>query len=184
LNPLRGVRKVGSVGLPIKGVEVKLVDQQGRELAVGEVGELLVKGGNVMKGYFRNKQATSEVLRDGWLYTGDLSKIDQDGYIYIVDRKKDMINVRGLNVYPAEIERVLLRHPKIKEAAVVRVVDKFKGEVPKAFLVLEENQQLSKPEITRYLREGLAIFKIPKFVEFRESLPKTTTGKIAKRQLI
>ena len=104
-------------------------------------------------------------------------------YIYIVDRKKDMINVRGLNVYPAEIEKVLLRHPKVKEAAVVGVVDKFKGEVPKAFIVLKENETLSGPDVIKYLRKNLALFKIPKFVEFRQALPRTATGKILKRQL-
>ncbi len=184
LNPMRGIRKPGSVGLNIDGVEVKVISEQGRQLSPGEVGELLVKGPNVMDGYFNNNQATSQTLRDNWLYTGDLSKIDQDGYIYIVDRKKDMINVRGLNVYPAEIERVLLRHQKIKEAAVIRVADKFKGEVPKAFVVLKEGQDCAATELVGYLRRHLAAFKIPKYVEFRQSLPKTATGKIAKRQLI
>jgi len=184
LNPMRGIKKAGSVGLPLEGVETKVVDKQDRQLSSGEIGELLVKGPNVMKGYFNNDQATAQTLKDNWLYTGDLSKIDQDGYIYIVDRKKDMINVRGLNVYPAEIERVLLRHPKIKEAAVIAVADRFKGEVPKAFVVLKEGQQLSRPEIIRYLRKNLAMFKIPKFIEFREGLPKTATGKVAKRQII
>ena len=183
LNSLQGIRKPGSVGLPIEGVEVEVVDGEGRRLAPGEIGELLVKGPNVMKGYFNNNQATSQAIKDNWLYTGDLCKIDQDGHIYIVDRKKDMINVRGLNVYPAEIERILLKHPKIKEAAVLGVADRFKGEVPKAFIVLKENQRLIKSEIIKYLREHLAMFKIPKHVEFRESLPKTATGKIAKRQL-
>ena len=113
-----------------------------------------------------------------------MAKIDKDGYIYIVDRKKDMINVRGLNVYPAEIESILLKHPKIKEAAVVRVSDRFKGEVPKAYLVLRANAILSKSEMTKYLRKHLALFKIPKYVELRDTLPKTATGKIAKKQLI
>jgi long-chain acyl-CoA synthetase len=184
LNPIRGIRKPGSVGLPIEGVEVKVVDEDGRQLKSGQIGELLVKGPNVMKGYFNNNQATDQTIKQSWLYTGDLCKIDRDGYIFIVDRKKDMINVRGLNVYPAEIERILLRHPKIKEAAVVGVADRFKGEVPKAFVVLKQNQELSQAEIVNYLRKNLAKFKIPKFVEFREILPKTTTGKIAKRQLV
>jgi long-chain acyl-CoA synthetase len=184
LNPMKGIRKPGSVGLPIQGVEVRWVDEQGKDLPAGEIGELLVKGPNVMKGYLNNIQATRETLKDDWLYTGDLSKIDQDGYIHIVDRKKDMINVRGLNVYPAEIEKTLLRHPMIKEAAVVKVTDRFKGEVPKAFVVLKEKDGLYVSEIIRYLRQHLALFKIPKIVEFREDLPKTATGKIAKRQII
>jgi len=184
LNPMRGKRKPGSVGLPINGVQVKIVGEQAQGLVADEIGELLVKGPNVMKGYFKNEQANSSTLKDGWLFTGDMSRIDQEGYIYIVDRKKEMINVRGLNVYPAEIEKVLLRHPGIREAAVVGVRDRLKGEVPKAFIVLEGNQRLSVSEITGYLRKNLAGFKIPKFVEFRDSLPKTATGKIAKRQLV
>jgi long-chain acyl-CoA synthetase len=136
-----------------------------------------------MAGYFNNEQATRQTLKDNWLFTGDMGRLDSEGYIYIVDRKKEMINVRGLNVYPAEIEKILLRHPKILEAAVVRVNDKFKGEVPKAFIVLRENEKLSTSQTTAYLRENLASFKIPKFVEFRDSLPKTATGKVAKRQL-
>ncbi len=184
LNPMRGKRKPGSVGFPIEGVKVKIVDDKGEDLAPDEIGELLVKGPNVMKGYFKNDAATKETIKDGWLYTGDLAKIDTDGYIYIVDRKKDMINVRGLNVYPAEIEKVLLRHSRIKDAAVIGVSDKFKGEVPKAFIVLKENAALNAKEVIKYLRENLAIFKIPKFVEFRQSFPCTATGKVLKRQLM
>jgi long-chain acyl-CoA synthetase len=184
LNPMRVKRKPGSVGFSIEGVKVKVVDDKGEDLAPDEIGELLVKGPNVMEGYFKNDAATKETIKDGWLYTGDLAKIDTDGYIYIVDRKKDMINVRGLNVYPAEIEKVLLRHPQIKDAAVIGVLDKFKGEVPKAFIVLKENATLNAKEVIKYLRENLAIFKIPKFVEFRQYLPCTATGKVLKRQLI
>ncbi|MBU1871704.1 MAG: long-chain fatty acid--CoA ligase [Candidatus Omnitrophica bacterium] len=183
LNPMRGARKPGSVGLVIKGVEVKIVAQDAISLPAGEIGELLVRGENVMQGYFKNAQATRETLKEGWLYTGDLSKMDQDGYIYIVDRKKEMINVRGLNVYPAEIEKLLLKHPKIKEAAVIGTKDRFKGEVPKAFIVIKEGEVLSRQEIIAYLRSSLAMFKIPKFIEFREGLPKTATGKVAKRQI-
>lgn len=182
-NPIRGIRKPGSVGLPIEGVEVKIVDDKDKQLACNEIGELLVKGDNIMKGYLNNDSETKEVIKDNWLYTGDIAKFDEDGYIYIVDRKKDMINVRGLNVYPAEIEKILIRHPKIKEAAVIGIVDKFKGEVPKAFIVLKENETLSGPEVIKYLRKNLAAFKIPKFIEFKQVLPRTTTGKVLKRQL-
>ncbi|MFC1657834.1 long-chain fatty acid--CoA ligase [Candidatus Omnitrophota bacterium] len=184
LNPMRGKRKPGSVGLPIDGVQVKIIDEQAHSLSTDEIGELLVKGPNVMKGYFKNEQANSSTLKEDWLLTGDMSRIDEEGYIYIVDRKKEMINVRGLNVYPAEIEKVLLRHPGIQEAAVVGVRDRLKGEVPKAFIVPKANQRPSVFEITGYLRKSLAGFKIPKFLEFRDSLPKTATGKIAKRQLL
>jgi long-chain acyl-CoA synthetase len=182
-NPMRGTRKSGSVGLPIEGVKVKVVDDKDRDLDCNQIGELLVKGENIMKGYFNRDTETQEVIKDSWLYTGDIAKIDEEGYIYILDRKKDMINVRGLNVYPAEIENVLLKHPKIKEAAIVGIADKFKGEVPKAFIVLKENEALIESEIIKYLRKNLALFKIPKFVEFKQGLPKTATGKILKRQL-
>ncbi len=184
LNPMKGIRKGGSVGVAIHGVKVKVIDEQNRELPCGRIGELLVKGDNVMKGYLKNTQATEQAIRDNWLYTGDLGRIDEQGYIYIVDRKKDMINVRGLNVYPAEIEKVLLRHPKIKEAAVVALPDRLKGEVPKAFIVRREDSDLSRPELIKYLRRNLALFKIPKFFEFKDSLPKTATGKVAKRELV
>ncbi|MCM8782894.1 MAG: long-chain fatty acid--CoA ligase [Candidatus Omnitrophica bacterium] len=183
LNPLNGIRKPGSVGLPLEDVEVKVVDENGKELPREEIGELLVKGPNVMKGYFKDESATKETLKEGWLYTGDLAKIDRDGYIYIVDRKKEMINVRGLNVYPQEIERVLNRHPKIKECAVIGVKDRFKGEVPKAFVVLKEEAVLKEREVIFYLRQQLALFKVPKYVEFVNSLPKTPSGKIAKKLL-
>jgi long-chain acyl-CoA synthetase len=183
LNPLKGIRKPGSVGLPLEDIEVKVVDDEGRELKTEEIGELLVKGPNVMKGYFKDEFATQQTIKDGWLYTGDLAKIDKDGYIYIVDRKKEMINVRGLNVYPAEIEKVLARHPKIKECAVIGIKDRFKGEVPKAFVVLKENETLTQKELIDYLRQHLALFKIPKYIEFRNDLPKTATGKIAKKLL-
>ncbi|MCM8757862.1 MAG: long-chain fatty acid--CoA ligase [Candidatus Omnitrophica bacterium] len=183
LNPLKGIRKSASVGLPLEGIEVKVVDDEGKELPRENIGELLIKGPNVMKGYFKDESATKETIKDGWLYSGDLAKLDKDGYIYIVDRKKDMINVRGLNVYPQEIEKVLIRHPKIKECAVIGVKDKFKGEVPKAFLVLKENVSLTEREVIEYLRQHIAQFKIPKYIEIVNDLPKTSTGKIAKKLL-
>jgi len=182
-NPMHGVRKPGSVGLPVEGVKVKVVDDKSQDLGCDKIGELLVKGNNIMKGYLNREEETREVIKDGWLYTGDIAKIGEDGYIYILDRKKDMINVRGLNVYPAEIENVLMKHPKIKEAAVVGIPDKFKGEVPKAFIVLKENEALAGLEVIKYLRKNLALFKIPKFVEFTKALPRTATGKVLKRQL-
>lgn len=182
-NPVHGVRKPGSVGLPVEGVKVKVVDDRSNDLGCEKIGELLVKGDNIMKGYFNRETETLEVIKDRWLYTGDIAKIDKAGYIYILDRKKDMINVRGLNVYPAEIENVLMKHPKIKEAAVVGIPDKFKGEVPKAFIVLKEDEVLAGSEVIGYLRKNLALFKIPKFVEFTKALPRTATGKVLKRQL-
>ncbi|MFC1666301.1 long-chain fatty acid--CoA ligase [Candidatus Omnitrophota bacterium] len=183
LNPIRGERKPGSVGMAIKGVDVRVVNDKGEDLPRDKTGELLVKGNNVMKGYFNNDSATKETIKNEWLHTGDIARIDRDGYIYIVDRKKDMINVRGLNVYPAEIEKLLLRHPGIKEASVVGVDDRFKGEVPKAYIILKENEALSQKEVIEYLRKHLALYKIPKFVEFTQNFPRTATGKVLKRAL-
>jgi long-chain acyl-CoA synthetase len=183
LNPIRGARKPGSVGLSLPGVEVDVVDDRGRSLERGEVGELVIKGPNVMGEYYNLPRETEETLKRGWLYTGDLVKQDDEGYIYIVDRKKDMISVRGLNVYPREVEEVLYSHPAIAEAAVIGVKDKTKKEMPKAFLALKEGKSISKKEIIKYCQERLASYKIPHKIEFRKELPKTPTGKILKRAL-
>ncbi|MCM8780121.1 MAG: AMP-binding protein, partial [Candidatus Omnitrophica bacterium] len=148
-----------------------------------KIGELLVKGPNVMQGYYQQPQANSETLKDGWLYTGDMAKFDERGYFYIVGRKKEMINVRGLNVYPREIEEVLYQNPKVKEAAVIGINDVHKGEVPKAFVVLQDKVSANEQEIMHYLRERLAAYKIPKYIEFMDSLPKNSSGKILKRLL-
>lgn len=185
LNPLTAMRKAGSIGLSLsKNIELRIVDDLNRLLGQGEVGELLVKGPNVMQGYFRKEEATREALKDSWLYTGDLAKFDAEGYVYIVGRKKEMINVRGLNVYPREIEEVLYQNPKIKEAAVIGIIDEHKGEVPKGFLVLQDGLQATEHEFIQYLRQRLAPYKIPKYIEFRDSLPKNATGKILKRVLV
>jgi len=183
LNPVKGVRKPGSVGLPLPEVEVDVVDDQGRSLKRGKVGELIIKGPNVMRGYYNLPRETEETLRRGWLYTGDLTRMDEESYIYIVDRKKDMISVRGLNVYPREVEEVLYSHPAIAEAAVMGVKDKTKKEVPKAFLAMKEGRSISKKEIIKYCQERLASYKVPHKIEFRKELPKTSTGKILKRAL-
>ncbi|MEK6727513.1 MAG: long-chain fatty acid--CoA ligase [Candidatus Omnitrophota bacterium] len=184
LNPLNGARKPGSIGLPLSGtIELKIVNEKNEALAAGEIGELLVKGPNVMQGYYKHAEETEEVLKDGWLYTGDMAKIEPDGYVYIVGRKKEMVNVRGLNVYPREIEEVLYQNPKIKEAAVIGITDTHKGEVPKGYVVLKEMESATEHEIIQYLRERLASYKIPKYIEFREFLPKNTIGKILKRVL-
>jgi long-chain acyl-CoA synthetase len=184
LNPLKGIRKAGSIGVSLsKNIELKIVDDKGKILGPEQIGELLVKGPNVMQGYYRHKDASLEVLKDGWLYTGDMAKFDPDGYVFIAGRKKEMVNVRGLNVYPREIEEVLYQNPKIKEAAVIGIVDKHKGEVPKGFVVLKDGQSATEHEIIQYLRDRLASYKIPKYIEFRTSLPKNTTGKVIKRIL-
>ena len=183
VNPLLGTRKAGSVGLPLPGVEVKVVNGEEREVAPGEVGEVIVRGNNVMLGYFNQPQATAQAIRGGWLFTGDLGRIDEDGYLYIVDRKKDMLIVRGCNVYPREVEEVLYSHPKVAEAAVVGVYDRHRGEVPKAYIVLKEGMEADEKEIKRFCMERLARYKVPRIVEFRDSLPMTPTGKVLKREL-
>lgn len=185
LNPLTGRRKPGSIGPVLSGnIELKIVDDNDNPVVAGEIGELLVKGPNVMQGYFKQKGATAETLKDGWLYTGDMARFDADSYVYIVGRKKEMVNVRGLNVYPREIEEVLYQNPKIKEAAVIGIADAHKGEVPKGFVVPKDGESLTEHEVIQYLRERLAAYKIPKYIEFRQSLPKNTTGKILKRVLL
>jgi long-chain acyl-CoA synthetase len=183
VNPRFGVRKPGSVGLPIPNVQVKIVDAELHELPVGETGELAVKGANVMQGYYNLPEETKKTIVDGWLLTGDIARIDEDGYVYIVDRKKDMLLVRGINVYPREIEEVLYTHPKVLECAVIGVPDETRGEVPKAIIVVKENETLTEREVRDYCKEHLASYKMPKQIEFRASLPKTSTGKIMKRSL-
>ena len=184
LNPLKGARKAGSIGIVLsKNIELKIVDNKEKTLGPGQIGELLVKGPNVMQGYYKQEEGSVQTIKDGWLYTGDMAKFDREGYFYIVGRKKEMVNVRGLNVYPREIEEVLYQNPKIKEAAVIGIPDTHKGEVPKAFVVLNDGEEALEHEIIQYLREKLAPYKMPKYVEFRGSLPKNTTGKILKRVL-
>jgi long-chain acyl-CoA synthetase len=184
LNPLKDKRKGGSIGKTLsKNISLKIVDEKDAVVPSSHVGELLVKGPNVMLGYYKHEEANRQILKDGWLYTGDMAKIDGEGYVYIAGRKKEMINVRGLNVYPREIEEVLYQNPKIKEAAVIGLADQHKGEVPKGFVVLKEEAKATEHEIIQYLRERLASYKIPKYIEFRSSLPKNTTGKILKRLL-
>ncbi|WP_243029222.1 long-chain-fatty-acid--CoA ligase [Thermus albus] len=184
-NPLHGPRKLGSVGLPFPGVEAKVVDEEGHELPLGEVGELIVKGPNIMKGYWNRPEETQKALKDGWLFTGDLAKMDQDGYFYIVDRKKDMIIAGGYNIYPREVEEVLYTHPAVQEAAVVGVPDPYRGETVAAFLVLKEEYRgkVTEKDLEAFCRENLAAYKVPRIIQFRDSLPKTSVGKILKREL-
>ncbi|MFN2341164.1 MAG: long-chain fatty acid--CoA ligase [Halanaerobium sp.] len=183
VNPVAGERKSGSVGLPIPETKVKIVDEDDNELPLGEIGEIIVQGEHVMKGYFKMPEATAETLRNGWLHTGDLGKMDQDGYVYIVDRKKDMINVGGMNVYPREIEEQLYKHPKIKEAAVVATKDELRGEIPKAVIVLRDGESATEREIQKYCMQYFANYKVPKLVDFIDELPKNATGKIDKKSL-
>lgn len=181
-NPLDRERKAGSIGTSIINVENKVVNELGEELPAGEVGELVVKGPNVMKGYYKMPEETQNAIRDGWLYTGDLAKKDEEGYFYIVDRKKDMIIVGGFNVYPREVEEVLFAHPGIMEAAVVGIPDPSFGEQVLAFVVLKDDS-LTESDIQDFCREKLVKYKVPAKIEILAELPKNTTGKILRRTL-
>lgn len=182
-NPYWGERRPGSIGVPIPGVECKIIDEKGHETPPNTPGELLFRGPNVMKGYYNKPEETAEALKDGWMHTGDIGYKDEDGYIYIVDRKKDLIIVGGLNVYPREIEEILFTHPKVAEAAVVGVPDALRGEMVKAYVALKQGESATEREVVRYLQEKLANYKLPKKVEFLETLPKNGTGKILKTVL-
>ncbi|MBO8171433.1 MAG: fatty acid--CoA ligase family protein [Bacillaceae bacterium] len=181
-NPLDRPAKPGSIGTAVTDVECRVVDEAGNEVPVGEVGELIVKGPNVMKGYYRMPEETATTLRDGWLYTGDLARKDEEDYYYIVDRKKDMVIVGGYNVYPREVEEVLYQHPDVVEAAVIGEPDEEYGEIVKAFIV-SRNETLTEQDLINYCKEHLARYKIPSRIEFLEELPKNSTGKILRRAL-
>jgi len=181
-NPQNRVRKVGSIGTSITNVENKIVDDNGNELPPNEVGELIVRGPNVMKGYYKNVGETVKAIRDGWLYTGDLAKMDEEGYFYIVDRKKDMIIVGGFKVYPREVEEVLYQHEAILEAAVVGIPDENFGEAVCAYVVLKDSVT-SEDELKEFCTEHLAKYKVPTEVRIVSSLPKNSTGKILRRNL-
>lgn len=180
-NPLDKPRKPGSIGTTIVNVENKVVNELGEEVAPGEVGELVVRGPNVMKGYYKMPEETAHAIRDNWLYTGDLARMDDEGYFYIVDRKKDMIIVGGYNVYPREVEEVLYSHENVVEVAVVGVPDPELGEAVKCFVVTD--QQVTEVELLAYCAERLAKYKVPSSIEFLVELPKNTTGKILRRAL-
>ncbi|GGK30713.1 long-chain-fatty-acid--CoA ligase [Caldalkalibacillus thermarum] len=183
LKDLYALEKIGSVGEPLPNCEVRVVDEHGQDVPVGEVGEIIVKGLNVMKGYLYNPEATQEAIKDGWLYSGDLGRLDEDGLLYIVDRKKDMIIRGGENVYPVEIEEVLYEIPEILEAAVVGIPHEVYGEVPKAYVVLKDGQSISEETILNYCWERLAKYKVPAEVEFIAALPRNASGKVLKTVL-
>lgn len=184
-NPIYGKNVPGSIGLPIPDTEMKIVDIEtgDTELPIGESGELCVRGPQVMEGYLNMPEETAQSLRDGWLYTGDIAKVDEEGYTYIVDRKKDMVIAGGYNIFPRDIEEVLYTHPKIKEAAVAGISDPYRGETLKAYVVLKEGETLTEEEVIEFCKENLAAYKVPKLVEFRTELPKTMVGKILRRAL-
>jgi long-chain acyl-CoA synthetase len=184
-NPIFGRRKIGSIGLPWPDTEARIVDIETGEktLPVGEAGELVIRGPQVMKGYWNKPEETAYTLRGGWLHTGDIAKMDEDGYFFIVDRIKDMIKTVGENVYPREVEEVLFMHPKVKEAVVVGIPQEFLGEEIKAYIVLKEGETATAEEIIQFCRQQLSKFKVPKEVEFRDQLPKTLVGKVLRRVL-
>ncbi|MBC2744032.1 MAG: long-chain fatty acid--CoA ligase, partial [Desulfosarcina sp.] len=185
INPFDGKRKVGSVGIPISDTECRIVDLSDgvTDVPVGETGELLVKGPQVMKGYWNRPDATAETITDGWLHTGDIAKMDEDGYFYIVDRKKDMIISGGFNVYPRDIEEVFFEHPKVMEATVIGIPHPKRGEAVKVFVVLKEGQTATTEELLKYCEDKLAKYKWPTEIEFRKDLPKTNVGKVLKKDL-
>jgi long-chain acyl-CoA synthetase len=176
-------RKPGSIGTPIEGVEMRVVDEGGLEVAQGEVGEIVIRGHNIMKGYWQRPEATAEAMRGGWFHSGDMARVDEDGYFYIVDRKKDLIIRGGYNVYPREVEEVLYEHPKIREAAVVGVPHDEWGEEIGAAVVLHEGEKLSAAEVSAYVKDRIAAYKYPRVVWFLDDLPKGPTGKILKREI-
>jgi long-chain acyl-CoA synthetase len=182
-NPLRGERKAGSIGLPIPNVAMSVQDDQGRELGAGEVGEICVRGGNVMQGYWRQPGETAKVLRKGWLLTGDIGYRDVDGYYYITDRKKDMLLVNGINVYPREIEEAIYEFPGVKEAAVVGMPDPKRGERPLAFVAPAEGATVDPKALAGFLKTRLADFKQPREIRILDALPRNATGKILKIRL-
>jgi long-chain acyl-CoA synthetase len=176
-------RKPGSIGTPLEEVEMKVVDESDEEVPPGEVGEIVIRGHNVMKGYWRRPEATEEAMRGGWFHSGDMARIDEDGYFFIVDRKKDLIIRGGYNVYPREVEEVLYEHPKIREAAVLGVPHDEWGEEIGAAVVCHDGEELAPEEVSEYVKERIAAYKYPRIVWFLDELPKGPTGKILKREI-
>ena len=184
-NPIWGKRKNGSIGLPWPGTDCRIVDpESGEELEIGETGLLQVRGPQVMKGYWNREEETAKTLQDDWLNTGDIAKMDSEGYFYIMDRQKDMIIAGGFNIYPREVEEVLYDHLKVQEAAVIGVPDSYRGETVKAFIVPKPGEEITEAEMNTYCREKLANYKVPRIYEFREELPKSSVGKILRRVLV
>ena len=185
VNPLYGTRKIGSIGIPVSSTDSKIVDAEddSKELGVGEEGELLVRGPQVMQGYWNREEESAEALAGGWMHTGDLASMDEDGFFRICGRKKDMINCSGLKVFPDEVDEVLMGHPAVLEAATIGVPDPERGETVKSFIVLNEGATLTAGEVEEYAREHLAAYKIPRKVEFMDELPKSSVMKILRREL-
>lgn len=185
-NLLDRPTRAGSIGLPLPDTNCVIMDLEtgNRELPVGEIGELCIRGPQVMKGYWNNPAETAETLRDGWLHTGDIARIDEDGYFYIIDRKKDIIIAGGFNIYPRDIEEVIYEHPKVKDVVVAGVPDPYRGETVKAYIVLQPETEATEQEVVDFCRIKMAAFKVPRHVEFRDVLPRTIVGKVLRRQLV
>jgi long-chain acyl-CoA synthetase len=183
-NRMDRPRKPGSIGLPNWGVEMRLVDAEGKDVPTNEPGELLIKGVIVMKGYYNRPEATASAIKDGWFHTGDIARRDEDGYLYIVDRVKDMIIRGGYNVYPRELEEVLMTHPAVSLVAVLGIPHPAHGEEIKAFIIRKEGATTTEEELIGWCKENMASYKYPRLIEFRDSLPMTATGKILKRELL
>jgi long-chain acyl-CoA synthetase len=186
-NPLTEERRNGSIGLPLPNVEAAIVNlQTGQPVPIGEVGEIVVKGPNIMKGYWQREDESKAIFINGWMHTGDIGKMDADGYFYVVERAKDMIIAGGFNIYPREVEEVLFHHPSVAEAAVIGIPDEYRGETVAAFVVLKagiEPSEKTRQEIIVFCKQELAAYKVPKLLEFRESLPKSIIGKVLRREL-
>ena len=185
VTPWGGTIKPGTVGVPVPDTDVKIVDvaDPGKILGIGETGEIAIKGPQIMMGYYKKPAETENALKDGWFFTGDIGKFDEDGYLSIVDRKKDMIIAGGYNIYPVELDDILMGHPKILEACTIGIPHEYRGETVKAFVVTKEGQTLTEEEITAYCKEKLAAYKVPKIFEFIEELPKSAVGKVLRRKL-
>jgi long-chain acyl-CoA synthetase len=185
VTPWGGTIKPGTVGIPLPDTDIKIVDLDDpeKELPVGEAGEIVIKGPQIMMGYYKKPEETAKVLRDGWFYSGDIGCFDEDGHLKVVDRKKDMIIAGGYNIYPVELDNVLFDHPKILEACTIGVHDDYRGETIKAFVVVKEGESLTEEEVTAYCKENLAPYKVPKIIEFVDELPKSAVGKILRRKV-
>jgi long-chain acyl-CoA synthetase len=185
-NPLLGENRIGSIGLPLPDVDARIVDMQDgtTDMPVGQAGELIIRSPQVMLGYHNMPEETAVALRDGWLFTGDIARMDADGYFYIVDRKKEMIKPGGMEVWPREVEQVISAHPAVAEVAVAGIPDAYRGETVKAWVVLKPGEMLQQSEVQAWCRERLAAFKVPTEVEFRPELPKSSVGKVLKRELV
>jgi long-chain acyl-CoA synthetase len=186
VTPTLGLYKPGAVGIPLPDVELRVVDADigERELPAGQVGEFILRAPQLMKGYWGKPTETANTIRNGWLYTGDLGYLDEDGYMFIVDRKKDVIKPSGFQVWPREVEEVIATHPAVAEVGVAGVPDAYQSEAVKAWVVLRAGQTVSAEELREYCRQKLTAYKVPKHIQFLDSLPKTTVGKILRRELV